>query len=743
MEEKTEGKKFSIEDTSQCHTLDTKSQTMSDFCSLSSEEPQLSGFSTNKNVSLNLHSGISFAMSESQDSLETPDESCSFSGNHSLISCEDSLQHKICSSDETAKKGKESDLDSCEKESVLKPDSLSEANLPSVGEICVPEKIVCHDTFKSDLRDCMPKVGCTDVSKESITDNEATKKRSFEKLSKEDCMQSADSWVAEEAPPWKKFKSELQVEKGSNNKGVSNSPSSAGIFSGSQQQPTTDDSQQNVPASDSQLNVPASDSQQHISTADSQQNVPVSDSKLNVTTADSQLVADSRQNIPTTSDCQKDIMVSDCQQNLLISDSSQSLTKSVPVETDSRSDVQKENICEMVSSGEIGPFKPQLTEMEEVENEYQPYNFSQVPKFLANCSEEFQKSNFLKGCKWAPDGSCILTNSEDRCLRLFNLPEQIYNSEINNIPPLESVLKMQESGTIYDYCWYPGMSSTMPETCCLLSTSKDTPVHMWDAFTAELRCSYRAYDQMDEVVAANSLAFSLDGQKLYCGFNKMIRVFDVERPGRQFTERPTYVKKSGGQAGIISCITPSPVNHNLYATGSYSKEIALYWEPAGNLMCMFQGHQGGVTHILFSPDGNRIYSGGRKDPEILCWDLRSPGTILFTLLRQSETNQRIYFDLDRSGRYIMSGNHDGTITVWDTTAAPVTVSSDTDPLLYPCLIYPAHNDTTNGISIHPSLPIVASTSGQRHFSVFDDSGSEDDTTQKPTYANNLQLWWFT
>ena len=40
--------------------------------------------------------------------------------------------------------------------------------------------------------------------------------------------------------------------------------------------------------------------------------------------------------------------------------------------------------------------------------------------------------------------------------------------------------------------------------------------------------------------------------------------------------------------------------------------VALFWEPAGSMMCMFQGHQGGVTHIRFSPDGNRIYSGGRK-----------------------------------------------------------------------------------------------------------------------------------
>uniref|UniRef100_A0A0L8G9M1 Uncharacterized protein n=1 Tax=Octopus bimaculoides TaxID=37653 RepID=A0A0L8G9M1_OCTBM len=97
--------------------------------------------------------------------------------------------------------------------------------------------------------------------------------------------------------------------------------------------------------------------------------------------------------------------------------------------------------------------------------------------------------------KLAPDGSCILTNSEDQCLRLFNLPEKIYNRETQNLPPIDAVLKMFESGTIYDYCWYPGMSSAYPDTCCLASTSKNNPVHLWDAFTGELRCTYRAYDQ--------------------------------------------------------------------------------------------------------------------------------------------------------------------------------------------------------------------------------------------------------
>ena len=36
----------------------------------------------------------------------------------------------------------------------------------------------------------------------------------------------------------------------------------------------------------------------------------------------------------------------------------------------------------------------------------------------------------------------------------------------------------------------------------------------------------------DELVSASSVAFSLDGSKIYCGFNKAIRIFDSSRPGR-------------------------------------------------------------------------------------------------------------------------------------------------------------------------------------------------------------------
>ena len=38
------------------------------------------------------------------------------------------------------------------------------------------------------------------------------------------------------------------------------------------------------------------------------------------------------------------------------------------------------------------------------------------------------------------------------------------------------------------------------------------------------------------------MMFNDDGQRLYCGFTKMIRVFDVSRPGRECVCRLTYGK---------------------------------------------------------------------------------------------------------------------------------------------------------------------------------------------------------
>uniref|UniRef100_A0A665VH61 Telomerase Cajal body protein 1 n=1 Tax=Echeneis naucrates TaxID=173247 RepID=A0A665VH61_ECHNA len=379
----------------------------------------------------------------------------------------------------------------------------------------------------------------------------------------------------------------------------------------------------------------------------------------------------------------------------------------------------------------------------------QSQNFTQNPQMLTGSWAEYSSlpENYLKGCKWAPDGSCILTNSADNVLRVYNLPPEIYSYTWDLLPEMSPVLKMAEGDTIYDYCWYPKMNSVEPDTCFLASSSRDNPVHVWDAFYGEVRASFRPYNHLDELTAAHSLCFSPDGTQLYCGFDKTVRVFYTDRPGRDCEERPTVVKKQG-QSGIISCFGFSPCQ-SVYACGSYSRCAGLYSCQDGTLLALLPTrHHGGLTHLLFSPNGNYLYTGGRKDPEILCWDLREPGKVVFSLERNVATNQRIYFDLDVSGRYLLSGDTEGMVSVWDSQTAP---PDGDEELLQPQLRFQAHWDCTNGISIHPFMPLIATSSGQRQFPWPGDSEGDsasdaegDEAVMSPQEIkqdNALALWW--
>lgn len=131
------------------------------------------------------------------------------------------------------------------------------------------------------------------------------------------------------------------------------------------------------------------------------------------------------------------------------------------------------------------------------------YNWSDTPKLLCVATEEYQPTdlyeNFTKGCQWSPDGTCLLVPSEDFRLRIYELPRELYSGQI----PLDfkethftPALTVKEGGLIYDTCWYPFMNSWDPATCCFLSTSRESPIHLWDAFTGELRATYRAYNQL-------------------------------------------------------------------------------------------------------------------------------------------------------------------------------------------------------------------------------------------------------
>ncbi|WOK99193.1 hypothetical protein Cni_G07905 [Canna indica] len=368
------------------------------------------------------------------------------------------------------------------------------------------------------------------------------------------------------------------------------------------------------------------------------------------------------------------------------------------------------------------------------------FRFDRPPRRLYHFREQFLEGanpcgNFFKGVKWSPDGSCFLTCSDDNTLRLFYLPEDAFTTDLAECTAAEidgqdsyySTLVVSEAETVYDFCWFPFMSASDPTSCVFATTTRDHPIHLWDANSGQLRCTYRAYDAMDEITAALSISFNTSGSKLFAGYNKYLRVFDVHRPGRDF-QQLSLLKGNDCPSGIVSTVAFSPTHNGMLAIGSYSQTTAIYSEDNLEPLYVLHGQQGGVTQVLFSKDGNYLYTGGRKDPYILCWDIRNTVQIVYQLYRSSEhTNQRVSFDIEPCGQHLGTGGEDGLVHIYDLQSGEWASS------------FQAASDTVNGFSFHPYLPLAASSSGNRRFDFLDNS---EEKLQLGGDENCASVWSF-
>ncbi|KAL7535054.1 hypothetical protein ACHAXR_006242, partial [Thalassiosira sp. AJA248-18] len=169
------------------------------------------------------------------------------------------------------------------------------------------------------------------------------------------------------------------------------------------------------------------------------------------------------------------------------------------------------------------------------------------------------------------------------------------------------------SSSSASYAWYPLMTSSSPLTSIYATCrGHSTPIHLIDAFTSQIRASYRPYNGVDEMEGPTVVEFSPDGRRIYgTGFksDRTIAVFDTSIPGREgmIARLGKTRRSSDGQKGIPSAISfPKCASgggggpSNVFAVGTYSPasiyiyddRMSTHFNPAGTIVL-----RGGLTVV--------------------------------------------------------------------------------------------------------------------------------------------------
>ncbi|KAG8706258.1 hypothetical protein FRC08_001178 [Ceratobasidium sp. 394] len=266
--------------------------------------------------------------------------------------------------------------------------------------------------------------------------------------------------------------------------------------------------------------------------------------------------------------------------------------------------------------------------------------------------QDLDQSNFARNAQWCVDGRAILVVCEDASVEVLSVGDDV---------EIKPNLRVKYPAPVLSTTWFPSASPVDPASYCFVAAVRDCPVKLIDASDGRLRASYRIVDHRERFVAPHCMAFNMYMNKLYCGFEDAIEVFDVHCPGAEGTRLHTVPTKKSrdGLKGIVSALAFAPEWSGLYAAGSYSGGIAMYAEETGSqAQGWLEGADGGVTQIKFNPtQPHLVHAAFRRSSKIATWDVRNPSEPVGLFDRGVvRTNQRLWFDVNLDGRLGVAGD---------------------------------------------------------------------------------------
>jgi WD40 repeat protein len=252
---------------------------------------------------------------------------------------------------------------------------------------------------------------------------------------------------------------------------------------------------------------------------------------------------------------------------------------------------------------------------------------------------------------YSPDGARLAAGSSDGTLRLWQAAD--------TDATLLRTLGVPEAGSLHAFAFIDGARS-------LATASADGGLRLWRLAPSKSVDSLGLHGRF-----AYAVAFSPDGRLLASGSgNNRLRlsctnVFgDPSGPDdntiRLWDPRTGDVLRTlSGHEGQISSLAFSP-DGQLLASSSWDCTAALWDTGTGDRVLTFQGDDF-LTAIAFSPDGTAVATGS-KDDSVALWDVRT-GERQQRLTGHSDDVNSVAFSPD--GRLLASASDDETVLLWD------------------------------------------------------------------------------
>jgi WD40 repeat protein len=114
--------------------------------------------------------------------------------------------------------------------------------------------------------------------------------------------------------------------------------------------------------------------------------------------------------------------------------------------------------------------------------------------------------NFIKSIKISPDGTRLLSTSEDCKVDVYSIDERVLaKSSYYGVMPdahsepdtgnldhstISTLRTIRPGESIYDFDWYPRATLSDSSSQCFITTCRDKPVQLYGVEDGLLRCSY-------------------------------------------------------------------------------------------------------------------------------------------------------------------------------------------------------------------------------------------------------------